>query len=122
MYDPIKKKIIVSKDVKFDENRQWNSETREIERACKDKAIIDEVNSETCSTSKHSDNANEVDNGSQTDDHQYDTLENDIVEEVPDSEDNNDDGEVILGREFQRGQYILMTLQLMRLLMHPYTI
>ncbi|CAJ2640628.1 unnamed protein product [Trifolium pratense] len=61
LYVPIKRKIVVSKDVKFDERKQWNWENKVIEKSNANKQIIDcEDDAETCSTSGHNENANEV--------------------------------------------------------------
>ncbi|MCI16405.1 hypothetical protein A2U01_0037547, partial [Trifolium medium] len=56
LYDPLKKKIVISKDVKFDETKQWNWETKEIDKVKNSKLIIDTY---ACSTSKHSDEEND---------------------------------------------------------------
>ncbi|GAU41145.1 hypothetical protein TSUD_190450 [Trifolium subterraneum] len=95
MYDPIKRKIIIGKDVKFDESKQWNWDTKEIK---KHKSAIVDTYSETYSTSKLSDNENEADNDSEADDHQSDTPENEVV---PDSEDD-EVNEGTLGKKISR--------------------
>ncbi|GAU32260.1 hypothetical protein TSUD_53880 [Trifolium subterraneum] len=98
LYDPVKEKIVISKDVKFDENKQWNWETNEIECVSKNKVIIDveniedHVDSDTCSTSNHSENG--VDN-------QNDSPHNDEI--VPDSEESSDENEQFgLGKRVSR--------------------
>ncbi|PNX61736.1 retrotransposon-related protein, partial [Trifolium pratense] len=61
LYDPIKRKILVSKDVKFDERKQWNWENKVAEKSNSNKQVIDcEADAETCSTSSHNENPNET--------------------------------------------------------------
>jgi transposase InsO family protein len=94
LYDPIKRKIIVSKDVKFDESKQWNWKNNTIEDNSSSKRIIDCVDSDTCSTSKDSNENNEE----EIDNHE---ITNDTpVEEVFDSEESNDEEE--LGKRVTR--------------------
>ncbi|MCI32875.1 retrovirus-related pol polyprotein from transposon tnt 1-94, partial [Trifolium medium] len=43
LYDPIKRKIVISKDVKFDETKQWNLETNEIDRSSRKELVNDQI-------------------------------------------------------------------------------
>ncbi|MCH83491.1 hypothetical protein A2U01_0020754, partial [Trifolium medium] len=91
LYDPIKRKILVRKDVKFDEVNQLDWENKKIEKTS---TVIDQVDVETCSSSKHSES------GDECDDHASDTHEDNVIEEVPDSEDDIDEPE--LGKRISR--------------------
>ncbi|CAJ2639893.1 unnamed protein product [Trifolium pratense] len=85
LYDSIKRKIVVSKDVKCDEGKQWNWENKDAEKSNTNKQIIDcEDDAETCSKSNHSENANEVE------DHASNAHTEDMDLVVPDSEEEND--------------------------------
>ncbi|PNX68452.1 copia-type polyprotein, partial [Trifolium pratense] len=89
LYDPLKRKIVVSKDVRFDEAKQWNWERKEIE-AVKGRDVIPDT--DACSSSKHSEEGNEGD-----DDHNEilngnDGDHNEVVDQiVPDSEDSDEE-------------------------------
>ncbi|GAU26945.1 hypothetical protein TSUD_06170, partial [Trifolium subterraneum] len=101
MYDPVNKKIIISEDVKFDENKQWNWDTKEIERH---KSVIVDTYSETCSTSKLSDYENVAENDSVADDNDVNEAGADNTpqdEVVPDSEDD-EVNEGTLGKRISR--------------------
>ncbi|MCH94895.1 copia-type polyprotein, partial [Trifolium medium] len=87
LYDPIKRKILVRKDVKFDEVNQLDWENKKIEKTS---TVIDQVDVETCSSSKHSES------GDECDDHASDTHEDNVIEEVPDSEDDIDEPELAI--------------------------
>jgi hypothetical protein len=80
--------------VKFDESKQWNWQINAIEDNSSSKRIIDCVDFDTGSTSKHSneDDEGEIDN--------QETTSDTPVEEVPDSEESNDEEE--LGRRVTR--------------------
>jgi hypothetical protein len=80
--------------VKFDESKQWNWQNNEIEDNSSSKRIIDCVDSDTCSTSKHSDEDDE--RGIDT----HETASDTPVKEVPDSEESNDEEE--LGKRIPR--------------------
>ncbi|CAJ2637623.1 unnamed protein product [Trifolium pratense] len=82
LYDPLKRKIVISKDVKFDETKQWNWDTKEVDKGKINEVIID---SDACSTSKHS--------GEENDDaHSDESLSNDEIGQiVPDSEDSDEE-------------------------------
>ncbi|PNX70930.1 retrovirus-related Pol polyprotein from transposon TNT 1-94, partial [Trifolium pratense] len=89
LYDPMKRKIVVSKDVKFDETKQWNWESNEIETV-KGREVIPDT--DACSTSKHSEEANEG-----YDDHSEsmnvnEAHDDDVADQiVPDSEDSDEE-------------------------------
>ncbi|PNX85643.1 copia-type polyprotein [Trifolium pratense] len=85
LYVPIKRKIVVSKDVKFDERKQWNWENKVIEKSNANKQIIDcEDDAEAFSTSGHNENANEVEDNASNASNAH-TEDMDLT--VPDSEE-----------------------------------
>ncbi|MCI88896.1 hypothetical protein A2U01_0110184, partial [Trifolium medium] len=60
-------------------------ENKKIEKTSK---IIDQVDVETCSSSKH------IESGDECDDHANDTQGDDVIDEVSDSEDDVDEPEL----------------------------
>ncbi|CAJ2647424.1 unnamed protein product [Trifolium pratense] len=61
LFDPLKKRILVSKDVRFDEKKQWNWENKVTEKSNSSQQVIDcEIDVETCSTSSHHDHSNDA--------------------------------------------------------------
>ncbi|GAU22946.1 hypothetical protein TSUD_326740 [Trifolium subterraneum] len=85
LYDPAKAKIVVSKDVKFDEASQWDWDNKKIADTKKE-STGNLIDTEACPSSKLSDSDGVID------DHTSNTQEEDLQEEiVPDSEDSSDE-------------------------------
>ncbi|GAU12447.1 hypothetical protein TSUD_229810 [Trifolium subterraneum] len=97
LYDPAKAKIVVSKDVKFDEASQWDWDNKKIAYTKKE-STGNLIDTEACPSSKLSDSDGDID------DHTSNTQEEDLQEEiVPDSEDSSDEvDETGLGKRVSR--------------------
>ncbi|GAU37822.1 hypothetical protein TSUD_276400 [Trifolium subterraneum] len=81
-YDPTKAKLVVSKDVKFDEVSQWDWENKRIDIA-KTVSVENHIDTKACSSSKYSENADDMENHTSND---HDENINEVI--VSDSEDS----------------------------------
>ena len=88
LYDPIKRKIIVSRDVSFEESKQWNWEKNEVEQIVT-KNEMSKTDKVTYSARNHSEDENDPQEPEVNNEMQPEIDEQNSI--VSDSEDSNDE-------------------------------